>query len=185
MLLFVLFQKIHAMITVNQLQSIMQCKPERAALWIDHLNNAMSRFNITTSLRCAHFLAQVGHESGRLFYVKELASGNAYEGRADLGNNRAGDGIKFKGRGLIQITGRVNYQLASNALNVDFIKTPELLETKENAALSAAWFWNSRHLNSLADLDSFVKITRIINGGTNGLEDRRAILNKAKEVLGC
>jgi len=142
-----------------------------------------------------NFLAQVGHESGGLFYTEELASGSAYEGRKDLGNTQKGDGIKFKGRGLIQITGRTNYLAVSKALGTDFISNPTLLGGKnittcsnvqlKNAAESAGWFWSTRKLNDLANqiditknIDSgnnlvvFKKITKAINGGYNGLPDR-------------
>jgi putative chitinase len=145
----------------------------------------MERFDIDTSMRCAHFLAQIGHESGRLMYVRELASGKAYEGRKDLGNTERGDGVKYKGRGLIQITGKANYQAVSDYLGVDFVKVPQFLEKPEHAAMSAAWFWHTRNLNDLADQDLLTRVTKKVNGGRNGLEDRRAILEIAKQVLGA
>jgi putative chitinase len=137
-------------------------------------------YNINTKLRENHFLAQVAHESGEFRYLKELASGVAYEGRKDLGNIYPGDGVRHKGRGLIQITGRANYAAISKDLGVDFIKDPVLLESPHYAALSACWFWNSRNLNKYADLDDFLKITKLINGGTNGLDDRKKYLDRAK-----
>jgi putative chitinase len=120
----------------------------------------------------AHFLAQVGHESGQLRYVLELASGKAYEGRADLGNTSPGDGVRYKGRGLIQITGKHNYVLCGLALDLPLLDTPELLEEPAYAAASAGWFWHNKNLNALADLDDLVKVTKRINGGTNGMLDR-------------
>lgn len=136
------------------------------------LTNAMRKYEIDTPRRQAAFLAQLAHESGSLRYVKEIASGEAYEGRKDLGNTIPGDGVRFKGRGLIQITGRNNYKEVSEALEYDFIADPEALEKPGSASYSAAWFWHSRHLNRLADIDAFEKITKKINGGLNGYEDR-------------
>lgn len=172
------------MITAHQLAKSFNCPIAKANQWVGHINNAMAKYDINTSLRCAHFLAQVGHESGRLMYVRELASGKAYEGRIDLGNTTRGDGVKYKGRGLIQITGKANYQALSDSLGVDFVKVPQFLEIPEHAAMSAAWFWNSRKLNELADQDLLTKITKKVNGGRNGLEDRRIILESAKQELG-
>ena len=154
-----------------------------AALYIDSLNAAMTEFEINSAVREAAFLSQVAHESGQFRYVRELASGAAYEGRADLGNTQPGDGVRFKGRGLIQITGRANYIAAMLALDIDCVNHPELLETPINACRSAAWFWKLHGLNELADSGDFERITRRINGGTNGEADRLAIWEVAKEVI--
>lgn len=172
------------MITALQLAEIMQRSLADSTEWLPSINNVMDKYSINTNLRCAHFLAQIGHESMRLHYTKELASGKAYEGRKDLGNTYLGDGIKYKGRGLIMVTGRYNYEILRKELNVDCIDHPELLETQHNAALVAGWFWNKNRLNNLADLDLLTQITRKINGGINGLEDRRLILSRAKKALG-
>jgi putative chitinase len=183
------------MITVQQLISSIRCPQSRANKWIEPLNKAMEKYEINTSLRIAHFLAQVGHESGRLIYVREIASGKAYDNRTDLGNtkpeaisianqNRTTPGQFYKGHGLIQITGFNNHSLCGKALEIDLINQPYLLEQPDYAALSAAWFWSTHNLNSLADQDLFVKITKVINGGTNGLTDRQTILGYAKEALG-
>ncbi len=137
---------------------------------------------INTSKRENAFLAQIAHESGEFRYLHELASGAAYEGRKDLGNTEQGDGIRFKGRGLIQLTGRSNYQLISNDLGVDFVSNPELLEQPQYAAESAGWFWNLKKLNRLADIGDFVLITKRINGGTNGLLNREGYWKKAKII---
>jgi len=139
-------------------------------------------YEINTSRRENAFLAQIAHESGEFRYLRELASGAAYEGRADLGNTELGDGIRYKGRGLIQITGRANYQLISNDLGVDFISSPELLEQPQYATESAGWFWDQKKLNRLADIGDFVLITKRINGGTNGLLNREEYWNKAKII---
>lgn len=172
------------MITAIQLSEALMCSPATATKWVEHINRAMNSYCITTPLQVAHFLAQIGHESGRFRYVRELASGEAYEGRKDLGNTEAGDGVRYKGRGLIQITGRANYQSVGDALGVDFVRVPEFLEAPDHAAMSAAWFWSEHKLNELADMDLLVPITKKINGGTNGLEDRRALLQSAKKSLG-
>lgn len=156
----------------------------RLQLFVDPLNVAMREFEIDqTAARESMFLAQLAHESGGFHYVRELASGEAYEKRADLGNTEDGDGVRFKGRGLIQITGRDNYRDCGDALGLDLISCPELLEQPDNAARSAGWFWASRHLNELADRGDFLAVTKRINGGTNGLADRQAYLKRAEAVL--
>lgn len=139
-----------------------------------HLQLHMPNYGIDTPLREAAFLAQVAHESGRFIYTEEIASGQAYEGRKDLGNVYIGDGKKYKGRGLIQLTGRANYAEFSGHCGIDFIENPALLSTPQYAVQSACWFWSERGLNTLADVGEFKKITRIINGGYNGLEQRTA-----------
>lgn len=151
-----------------------------------HIQACMDRYQINTPLRKAHFLAQIGHESGQLRYREEIASGAAYEGRQDLGNTRPGDGRRFKGRGLIQLTGRANYAAydQDKALGGMLLREPGFLAT--NPALCcdvAGWFWDRRALNALADEDALHAITRKINGGLNGLEDRAALLARAKSWL--
>ena len=172
------------MITLDDLKAI--CKHSssgRLAVFVEPLNAAMAEFDIDTPPRQAHFLAQIAHESGGFRYVRELASGEAYEGRADLGNTEPGDGKRYKGRGLIQITGRSNYADCGAALGLDLLASPELLESPDEAARSAAWFWKSRGLNALADNGDARAITRRINGGINGLQDRLAYLALAQEQL--
>ncbi|SAL25512.1 glycoside hydrolase family 19 protein [Caballeronia telluris] len=160
----------------------------RAAQWLPHLQAACDRFAINTPRRVAAFFPQIGHESGGLVYMKEIwgptPAQARYEGRADLGNTQAGDGKRFMGRGLIQITGRRNYQLASIGLDLDLITHPELLEQPANAAMSAAWWWTNHYLNGYADVGQFDRITRIINGGTNGAAQRLALYGAAKHALG-
>lgn len=169
---------------LEQLREIYKHAGERCDVFIDPLNAAMEEFHINTPLRQAAFLAQVGHESGELRYVKELATGKAYEGRKDLGNTQDGDGPRYKGRGLIQITGRYNYRKLGIYFDIDFETYPELLESRENACRSAAWFWHvDKNLNPLADAEDFIRITKKINGGTNGLEDRQRLYTCAKSVL--
>ena len=172
------------MITGAQLQSIMPFAKARIPSFIAPLNGAMHEFHINSPLRQAAFIAQIAHESGELRYVEEIASGIAYEHRKDLGNTQPGDGMKFKGRGLIQITGRNNYHECGKALGVDLITNPELLETNDMACRSAAWFWASHGLNDLADKGDFERITKRINGGLNGYQERLAYHARAKMAFG-
>lgn len=174
---------------VEALVAIYACSLTRAQHFAPHLTAAMARYQIDTPLRQAHFLAQIGHESGRLQHTREIwgptEAQKRYEGRKDLGNTEPGDGSRYRGRGLIQITGRANYAKASAALGPDFVAKPELLEEPEWAPLSAAEFWCRNGCNELADKDDVVALTRRINGGTNGLDDRKKLLEKARKVLGC
>ncbi len=168
---------------LDQLLLIMPGARRRAATFLEALNSTMAEFDITTPARQASFLAQVGHESGQLLYVQELASGGAYEARADLGNTKPGDGVRFKGRGLIQITGRANYAACGAALGLDLVGTPALLEQPANACRSAGWFWRAHGLNELADTGDQVRVTRRVNGGVNGLAERLALFAVAQRVL--
>lgn len=154
------------------------------------LIESMGKYVITTPKRAQAFIAQLAHESGSFLYVRELASGQAYEGRENLGNTQPGDGKRFRGRGLIQVTGRDNYAAVSKALGVDFIANPELLETAKYATLSACWFWKTHGLNELADAGAFLKISKAINLGDpnskhtpNGNNEREAFYKKAQEVI--
>jgi putative chitinase len=151
--------------------------------YCDALSEKMAAYAIDTPLRMAHFLAQVGHESGELRYCEEIASGDAYEGRKDLGNTQPGDGRRFKGRGLIQLTGRANYSAYSKARGIDYTtdQGAELLAGDPETAVDVAcWFWTTHKLNALADKDDITTITKRINGGLNGFEDRQAKLARAK-----
>jgi putative chitinase len=159
----------------------------KIAQYAPYLNQAMQQAGINTPARQAAFLAQLGHESGSFKYMQELASGKAYEGRKDLGNTQPGDGVKYKGRGPIQITGRANYAAAGKALGIDLINHPELAATPQVGFQTAAWYWNTHNLNQYADKNTqagFDKITKIINGGYNGKADRDARWNTAKQQLG-
>jgi predicted chitinase/peptidoglycan hydrolase-like protein with peptidoglycan-binding domain len=149
------------------------------------LVHCMVRYSINTPLRQAHFLAQVGHESGELRFRTELADGSAYEGRANLGNTQPGDGPRFKGRGLIQLTGRNNTEYKSaNAYGVDVLAKPEQVAKDDRLCADVAgWFWNRHQLNLLADRDDLDAITRRINGGLNGLPDRRRLYARLKSLL--
>ena len=172
------------MITQQQLQAIYkECPKEKIALFLPFLNDAMEHYEINTPQRIRMFLAQIGHESGMLRYTAELASGEAYEGRKDLGNTQKGDGVKYKGRGLIQITGRDNFVLCGFDLDLPLLEHPEILSEPKWAALSAGWFWNEHQLNSLCDLGLFETLTRRINGGLNGYADRYKLLQRAIDVI--
>lgn len=153
------------------------------------LPSFLNRFEVNTPLRIAHFLAQVAHESDGFCTITEYASGAAYEGRRDLGNTQPGDGKRFKGRAPIQLTGRDNYRAFTrwiwslNVTDIDFEKQPELVAAWPWAAWATFFFWSTKNLNRLADLDDLVALTKRINGGTNGLQQRSAYLIKAKKVI--
>jgi putative chitinase len=171
-----------------ELAQVMNIPLARAQKWADALTAAMAGGQINTRLRIAAFLAQIGHESGSLVYTKELGGPSyfaKYDGRKDLGNTEPGDGAKFCGRGLIQVTGRDNYAKVSASLFGDYrlLRTPELLEQPEWAAKSAVWYWSTRNLNLLADGTQFTDITKKINGGLNGIDDRKARYVLALSVL--
>ena len=174
-------------IIVQQLLLILPNAGPVAGVFVPVLNTAMNRYQIVGSKRVAAFIAQIGHESGQLKYVKEIwgptAAQARYEGRADLGNSQPGDGSKYRGRGLIQITGRANYKACGDSLVLDLINQPQLLEKPQHACMSAAWFWATKGLSTLADEGKFETITRRINGGLNGLADRQMLYARALKVL--
>ena len=138
---------------------------------------------LDNSLRLIHFLAQLAHESGNFRYMEEIASGAAYEGRKDLGNTQAGDGKRYKGRGPIQLTGRANYRRYGQQLGIDFESNPTIVAIPSVGLLVACKFWADNGLNALADQDDVLTITRRINGGTNGLADRKNNLAKLKSWM--
>lgn len=178
-------------ITLTQLQQIMPQSGGRASRFLNSLNTAMDEFGIDTKLRIAAFLASVAHESGQLIYMQELASGSAYEGRKDLGNVNRGDGMRYKGRGPIQITGRWNYARCGEALGLPLIDSPELLIIPENGCRASGWFWKVNNLNKWADAGDFDGVSDVINrgrktsanGDSNGWADRLKFYNRALEVL--
>lgn len=164
-------------------------RPASILRYLEPLNLTLSRYEINTPKRVAAFLAQLAHESGSLTYVREIGTGEAYDvGKLAkrLGNTPEddGDGERYKGRGLIQITGLSNYKALSKALSYDFVTNPEHLERPVAATMSAGWFWDQMNLNPLADEDDFVKITKRINGGYNGMPDRVKHWDRCKKVLG-
>ena len=166
------------------------------------LNKYMQEYSIVGLKRQSMFLATIIHESGSFKYTRELASGAAYEGRKDLGNTELGDGTRFKGRGLIQVTGRHWYTEASKDLGLDLLTYPELLEQPEYAVLISCWWWKKNNMNALCDTSdmktkstvtvkgedittdsTFLKVTRKVNGGYNGLKDRVEWFNLAVKNL--
>jgi len=166
----------------------------RVKAFTPQLNLSCSKYGINTPVRLAAFLAQIGHESGSLAHLKEIWGPTDQQRRyeppsnlaARLGNNTPGDGFRFRGRGLIQITGRSNYEQVGAGLGVDLIRQPELLEQPDYAVASACWWWQSRGLNQIADANSlaaFERITRIINGGMNGQPDRVRRWELAKKII--
>ncbi len=178
------------------LAHIAECPAARAERWAAPLCEVMARYDIiggrNEMLRASHFLAQVLHESGRLRYTREVwgptRAQQRYEGRADLGNVQPGDGYRFRGRGLVQLTGRLNYRAASAGMraegyDIDFEERPDLVAEEPWAALVAGWYWAQRGLNAVADRDDARTITRKINGGYNGLADRMRLLERAKAML--
>ncbi|QRN94540.1 peptidoglycan-binding protein [Archangium violaceum] len=171
-------------VSLAQLRKIMpNLSQAKAGQYLPHLNKAMAEASINTSKRRAAFLAQLAHESGEFRYMEEIASGAAYEGRKDLGNTRPGDGKRFKGRGPIQLTGRSNYRAAGKALGIDLENNPTRAADPDVGFRTAAWFWNSRKLNTYADAGNFREVTRRINGGYNGLASREAYYKRALGVL--
>lgn len=170
-------------VTREQMAAIMPNAGKRIDTYLGYINGYADSFGINTPLRMAHYLAQIAHESCELRYTREIASGKAYEGRKDLGNVNAGDGVKYKGRGLIQITGRANYTAYMKFCKFDVVSCPELLERPLGAVKSSMWYWNIHGLNKLADSDNVTKITNVINGGNNGLESRKKFLERAKKSL--
>ena len=180
--------------------------------WLDGLNDCFDKYSINTPERQACFLAQVMHESNSFKNLSENLNYSAqslmrtwpsrfpdldvaekyehnpekiankvYAGR--MGNIEEGDGWKYHGRGLIQLTGRENYANFGHNASVDVLSNPDLLTTPEYASLSAAWYWNKRNLNELADKMDIEGITKKINGGTIGLEDRKARTEKVLAIL--
>lgn len=149
----------------------------------DSLASVLNTYEINTRLRVAHFLAQVAHESDGFCTTEEYASGAAYEGRQDLGNTQPGDGRRFKGRGLIQLTGRANYHTLGGKLGVDLENNPEMAAEPKLSLRVACEYWKGRKINQPADGDDLLECTRRVNGGQNGLDARRAYLVKAKAAL--
>jgi putative chitinase len=162
---------------------MLNARQQKLDLFYQPIQDRMNAAGIDTPQRMAHFLAQTGHESGDLLYTEELASGQAYEGRTDLGNTQPGDGIKFKGRGLIQLTGRANYVAYGQSIGQDLTTDGNWNHVASDPSLAvdvACWFWTKHNLNTLADIDDLQNITRRVNGGLNGLPDRQDRLERAK-----
>lgn len=171
-------------ISPEQLRTVApELSPERAHELAGPLSDALADADAVTPVRKAAFLAQVMVESDHFKTFEEYASGRAYEGRRDLGNNEPGDGTRFKGRGAIQVTGRANYEAVSSALGVDFVDHPDLMAQPQYAFDTAAWYWNSRGLNAPADNADIVNITRTVNGGLSAIGARIDSFQRALDVL--
>lgn len=170
-------------LTLKQLQDmcITQEGKARCGDYLDAIIAGQSLLN--TPIRLASFLAQILHESGEFRYKEEIASGEAYEGRRDLGNIYPGDGPKFKGRAAIQITGRTNYEECGKALGLDLIDNPDLLLDPAYSIAASLWFWRVHNLNALADKHNLAAITHVIDGGMNGWQDRLAYFQRTQDVL--
>lgn len=168
----------------KQLLRIMpNCPADRADVYAEHLGQAMGAKEIDTVLRASCFLGQLAWESGELRYWVELSSGEQYEGREDLGNTQPGDGARYKGRGPIQLTGRANYLAAEDATGYPLVYEPDLVRVPEIGFAVAVWYWDSRHLNRLADHCDITGITKSINGGLNHLDRRRQFTYSAMHEL--
>lgn len=171
-------------ITVSELRRIMpNLSAAKAAKYLPYINQAMAEFGINTKKRQAAFLAQIAHETGELRHMEEIASGRAYEWRRDLGNVYRGDGVRFKGRGAFQLTGRANYRSAGKALGLNLIKNPKRAADPDTAFRIAGWYWKKNGLARLADKGYFHSITKRINGGYNGKWDRYKYYKRALNVL--
>lgn len=174
--------------TKEELQTVLGVSSKVALQWLGPLNESCVLSEITTREQAAAYLAQLGHESGCLRYTEEIW-GTAQQLKYEiphklalkLGNTYKGDGLRYKGRGLLQITGRANYKACTSGLRKyiknapDFELEPRLLATKEYAALSCALYWRTHKLNSYVDRYDFVGLTKRINGGTNGLAHRQSL----------
>jgi putative chitinase len=199
-------------ITQQQLAQILPGNPYLEH-WCDALNKILPDYDISTPQRTAAFLAQCAHESGgftalhenlnykaeslcrvwpRYFnnsnaneyaHQPEKIANRAYAGRMGNGNEASGDGWSYCGRGLIQLTGKNNYQAFADSIETDISEIPAYLQTFEGAIQSACWFWENNNLNACADAGDIVKMTKIINGGTLGLDDRTARYHHALQIL--
>ncbi len=147
------------------------------------MQETLAKYEINTALRVAHFLAQIAHESAGFRTTEEFASGAAYEGRRDLGNIQPGDGRRYKGRGLLQLTGRANYRALGPKIGMDLEGNPELAAEPVTSLIIACEYWKDRKINRHCDRDDLIRVTKAVNGGLNGLEDRRRYLGKAKTAL--
>ena len=185
--------KAPTLITKDQLRRGLGITAERADYWDDWLNESLHLWGINTRLDIATFLAHVGHESGGLRWVKEIygptPAQRRYEGRKDLGNTQPGDGKRYIGRGPIQLTGRANYRKVTQWIRKvvpdapDFEANPHLLELPRWGSLAAGAFWKWNNLSELGKLGAITKTTKIVNGGYNGLADRKAIFQRLLKVL--
>ena len=174
-------------ITEQQIRRIMpKAMSERVKEFVKSFNDYSEQFGIDTPLRVAHYIAQVAHETGELKWLEEIASGQKYEGRKDLGNTQPGDGKRFKGRGYLQCTGRANYQAYQDSGYCvgDLMAHPEWLAKQPGCQKASMWFWKRNNLNKYADADDCRSVTKKINGGHNSYSQRAYHTRVAKTVFG-
>jgi putative chitinase len=202
-------------LTADQIIAAIGCKIDNAHKWVDPLNATMDRYQINTPARMAAFIAQVGYESALLSAISENLNYSAsallamfkthftkaeaeayarkpqaianriYANRYGNGSEASGDGWKYRGRGLIQLTFKDNYRLCGAALGLDLVASPELLTDPSHAAMAAGWYWDKHQCNAMADGGHFDVITRAINGGLNGEAQREILWAKAKQAMGA
>lgn len=177
--------EVKLLITKKQLASIWGSNENSISdAVINDLNSCLNLFKINTQSRMRHFISQISHESGAGKWMKELASGDAYEGRRDIGNTQPGDGKKYKGAGFIQLTGRANYASFSKYMN-----DPKIMNGVDYVALnypatSGGFWWYNNNMNALCDKNPSVEeVTRKVNGGYRGLEDRKKYYNRCLSVI--
>jgi len=150
---------------------------------VANLNYALFRFEINTPARIQHFISQAAHESGLGLWVVELASGVAYEGRTDIGNTQPGDGPRFRGAGFIQLTGRYNYQRFADFMDNQDIMQGYTYVSENYPWLSSGFWWHNNNMNARVDSGATVEqVTRVVNGGTNGLADRQEMFRRAANI---
>lgn len=163
----------------------------RVDRYLHYINKYLDVFEINTPLRASHFIAQCCHETAGFKFMKEQGKVNYFlkydKGSLAkmLGNTKKGDGWKYRGRGFLMLTGRANYQSYQNSgyCKGDIMSNPELLEGQNGSVKSAMWWWFTHGLNELADKDDIVKITKKVNGGLNGIDDRKNWFGICKKVL--
>lgn len=177
--------EVKSLITKKQLSYIWSRKEsEISDAVINDLNRCLNTFKINTKSRMRHFISQISHESGGGKWMKEIASGDAYEGRRDLGNTQPGDGRKFKGGGFIQLTGRANYSAFAKYMNDSRIMEGVDYVASKYPATSAGFWWHNNNMNALCDKNPTVEeVTRRVNGGYNGILDRHQYYNKCCSVI--
>ena len=149
----------------------------------EYFNKHAEKYSVTSEDRVCHFFAQSAHESAHFMTLTEYADGSAYEGRSDLGNTQPGDGVRYKGRGIFQLTGRANYRAYGQKLGLDLENNPQLAQTPEVSVLTALEYWKDRKLSDYADQNNVEMITRRINGGLNGFEERKHYLEAMRKLI--
>lgn len=175
---------VHEMITQTILRKLCpQSKPSIIKDVADYFVDYAPKYGVISDLRVCHFMAQAGHETDNFQTLEEYASGSGYEGRSDLGNVYQGDGVRYKGRGIFQLTGRSNYITFGNLIGVDLVNNPEMAEDPKISVQTALEYWKNRDLNKWADRDDIETITKRINGGLNGYPHRKELYARMKVLI--